>query len=115
MTSGCARRSVGLAGTTRLDPVQTRVAISATNPPDNAPASNFVATENTDAVIAELRMKTLSPSRYRAEWFDGVRAARRDVLAGMVGTFALIPEVIAFSFVAGIDPEVGLFASFVIG
>ena len=33
----------------------------------------------------------------------------------MVGTFALIPEVIAFSFVAGVDPEVGLFASFVIG
>ncbi|TVV72252.1 SulP family inorganic anion transporter [Sphingomonas solaris] len=55
-------------------------------------------------------------SRTRAEWFGGgVPAARRDVLAGMVGTFALIPEVIAFSFVAGIDPEVGLFASFVIG
>jgi SulP family sulfate permease len=54
-------------------------------------------------------------SRYRAEWFGGAGAARRDVLAGMVGTFALIPEVIAFSFVAGIDPEVGLFASFVIG
>lgn len=33
----------------------------------------------------------------------------------MVGTFALIPEVIAFSFVAGVDPQVGLFASFVIG
>ena len=56
-----------------------------------------------------------SLSRYRAEWFSGPTAARRDVLAGMVGTFALIPEVIAFSFVAGIDPEVGLFASFVIG
>ena len=54
-------------------------------------------------------------SRYRAEWFSGPGAARRDILAGMVGTFALIPEVIAFSFVAGIDPEVGLFASFVIG
>ncbi len=54
-------------------------------------------------------------SRYRTEWFGGAGAARRDVLAGMVGTFALIPEVIAFSFVAGIDPEVGLFASFVIG
>jgi SulP family sulfate permease len=39
----------------------------------------------------------------------------REILAGMVGTFALIPEVIAFSFVAGVDPEVGLFASFVIG
>jgi SulP family sulfate permease len=54
-------------------------------------------------------------SRYRAEWFDGASSARRDILAGMVGTFALIPEVIAFSFVAGVDPQVGLFASFVIG
>lgn len=54
-------------------------------------------------------------SRYRAEWYSGGAQARRDVLAGMVGTFALIPEVIAFSFVAGIDPAVGLYASFVIG
>ena len=60
-------------------------------------------------------MNTRSLSRYRNEWFSGPAAARRDVLAGMVGTFALIPEVIAFSFVAGVDPEVGLFASFVIG
>ncbi len=43
------------------------------------------------------------------------RSLRTEILAGMVGTFALIPEVIAFSFVAGVDPEVGLFASFVIG
>jgi len=60
-------------------------------------------------------MNTNFLARYRAQWFDGVGGARREVLAGMVGTFALIPEVIAFSFVAGIDPEVGLFASFVIG
>jgi SulP family sulfate permease len=39
----------------------------------------------------------------------------RELLAGAVATFALIPEVIAFSFVAGVDPQVGLFASFVIG
>ncbi|MFT8972221.1 SulP family inorganic anion transporter [Zymomonas mobilis] len=39
----------------------------------------------------------------------------RELLAGMVATFALIPEVIAFSSVAGIDPQVGLYASFVIG
>jgi SulP family sulfate permease len=58
---------------------------------------------------------TISLDRYRAEWFSGVGNARRDLLAGMVATFALIPEVIAFSFVAGIDPQVGLFASFVIG
>ena len=37
------------------------------------------------------------------------------MLAGGVATFALIPEVIAFSFTAGVDPQVGLFASFVIG
>jgi SulP family sulfate permease len=60
-------------------------------------------------------MLTSSFSRYRSEWFNGAAGARREVLAGMVGTFALIPEVIAFSFVAGIDPQVGLFASFVIG
>ncbi|MGO7998107.1 SulP family inorganic anion transporter, partial [Rhizobium ruizarguesonis] len=38
----------------------------------------------------------------------------REMLAGAVATFALIPEVLAFSFVAGVDHEVGLFASFVI-
>ena len=59
-------------------------------------------------------MEQSSFARYRTEWFSGLRDLRRDVLAGMVGTFALIPEVIAFSFVAGVDPEVGLFASFVI-
>jgi SulP family sulfate permease len=60
-------------------------------------------------------MNTKSMSRYRTEWFTNFGDIRREVLAGMVGTFALIPEVIAFSFVAGVDPEVGLYASFIIG
>jgi SulP family sulfate permease len=60
-------------------------------------------------------MTASSLSHYRTQWLDGAANARRDILAGMVGTFALIPEVIAFSFVAGVDPQVGLFASFVIG
>lgn len=42
------------------------------------------------------------------------RAFLRDALAGLVSTFALIPEVIAFSYVAGVPPQVGLYASFVI-
>ena len=50
-------------------------------------------------------------SRLRAEWCPNVP---RELMAGAVATFALIPEVIAFSFVAGVDPAVGLFASFVI-
>jgi SulP family sulfate permease len=53
-----------------------------------------------------------SPQRLRADWWPG--GIPRELLAGAVATFALIPEVIAFSFVAGVDPAVGLFASFVI-
>lgn len=52
-----------------------------------------------------------SLNRWRAEWAPSVP---RELLAGAVATFALIPEVIAFSFVAGVDPAVGLYASFII-
>lgn len=48
---------------------------------------------------------------FRAQWAPSVP---RELMAGAVATFALIPEVIAFSFVAGVDPAVGLFASFII-
>ncbi|MBP6419564.1 MAG: SulP family inorganic anion transporter, partial [Giesbergeria sp.] len=54
---------------------------------------------------------TVILTRLRAEWAPSIA---RELLAGAVATFALIPEVIAFSFVAGVDPSVGLFASFVI-
>ena len=42
-------------------------------------------------------------------WFGNVRG---DVLAGLVVALALIPEAIAFSLIAGVDPKVGLYASF---
>ncbi|MGB2247570.1 MAG: SulP family inorganic anion transporter [Alcanivorax sediminis] len=45
------------------------------------------------------------------EWFSNIRA---DVLAGTVVALALIPEAIAFSIIAGVDPKVGLYASFCI-
>lgn len=47
----------------------------------------------------------------RQEWFFNVRG---DVLAGLVVALALIPEAIAFSVIAGVDPKVGLYASFCI-
>lgn len=47
----------------------------------------------------------------KEEWFGNVRA---DVLAGTVVALALIPEAIAFSIIAGVDPKVGLYASFCI-
>lgn len=47
----------------------------------------------------------------RADWLSNIRG---DVLAGMVVALALIPEAIAFSIIAGVDPKVGLYASFCI-
>ena len=58
-----------------------------------------------------MRMATPLLTRLRAEWAPSIP---RELLAGAVATFALIPEVIAFSFVAGVDPAVGLYASFII-
>lgn len=45
------------------------------------------------------------------DWFANVRG---DLLAGTVVALALIPEAIAFSIIAGVDPKVGLYASFAI-
>lgn len=50
-----------------------------------------------------------SLSALRQEWFGNVR---NDVLAGLVVALALIPEAIAFSIIAGVDPKIGLYASF---
>ncbi|WP_180897845.1 SulP family inorganic anion transporter [Martelella soudanensis] len=52
---------------------------------------------------------TFSLIQYRREWFGTPRA---DILSGLVVAMALIPEAIAFSIIAGVDPKVGLFASF---
>jgi SulP family sulfate permease len=45
----------------------------------------------------------------RQDWLSNVR---NDLLAGIVVALALIPEAIAFSIIAGVDPKVGLYASF---
>ena len=51
----------------------------------------------------------MSLSHLKQDWFSNRRG---DVLAGMVVALALIPEAIAFSIIAGVDPMVGLYASF---
>ncbi|MGZ3216435.1 SulP family inorganic anion transporter [Paracoccus sp. T5] len=50
-----------------------------------------------------------SLSRYKDEWLGNIRP---DLLSGLVVALALIPEAIAFSIIAGVDPKVGLYASF---
>lgn len=47
--------------------------------------------------------------KIRINWFSNIRA---DILAGIVVALALIPEAIAFSIIAGVNPMVGLYASF---
>ena len=51
----------------------------------------------------------MSLQKIRQEWFSNVR---NDLLSGLVVALALIPEAIAFSIIAGVDPKVGLYASF---
>ncbi|WP_166461838.1 SulP family inorganic anion transporter [Paracoccus alkanivorans] len=46
---------------------------------------------------------------YRRQWLGNIRG---DLLSGLVVALALIPEAIAFSIIAGVDPKVGLYASF---
>ncbi|MCM3443938.1 SulP family inorganic anion transporter (plasmid) [Metabacillus halosaccharovorans] len=48
---------------------------------------------------------------YKESWFGNIKG---DVLSGLVVALALIPEAIAFSIIAGVDPMVGLYASFTI-
>src|SRR3954447_4856889 len=48
----------------------------------------------------------------RPAWLSP-QVARTEVLAGLVVALALIPEAISFSILAGVDPRVGLFSSFV--
>lgn len=46
---------------------------------------------------------------FRRDWLSNIRG---DVMAGIVVALALIPEAIGFSIIAGVDPKVGLYASF---
>jgi len=55
------------------------------------------------------RVISMLSSTMRRDWLSNVRG---DLLAGLVVALALIPEAIAFSIIAGVDPKVGLYASF---
>jgi SulP family sulfate permease len=51
----------------------------------------------------------ISFNSYLTQWTGNIRG---DILSGLVVALALIPEAIAFSIIAGVDPKVGLYASF---
>ncbi|WP_010525463.1 SulP family inorganic anion transporter [Nesterenkonia sp. F] len=56
----------------------------------------------------------LTPEQRQSVWrtLRSPRLLKTEVLAGVVVALALIPEAIAFSIIAGVDPRLGLFASF---
>lgn len=62
-----------------------------------------------------MQTSPLSPAArlcgFRPSWLSP-KVARTEVLAGLVVALALIPEAISFSIIAGVDPRIGLFASF---
>ncbi len=97
-----------------MDPVKFRVALLAADPPDNTATQpilySWTELRSARCINCEKSsMRTLS--NYRQEWFSNLRA---DVLSGIVVALALIPEAIGFSVIAGVDPKVGLYASFAI-
>ncbi|MGA5494735.1 SulP family inorganic anion transporter [Streptomyces cinereoruber] len=59
------------------------------------------------AVSPAARLRGLKP-----DWLNDPKVWRTEVLAGLVVALALIPEAISFSIIAGVDPAIGLFASF---
>ena len=46
---------------------------------------------------------------------DKKTQTKNDLLSGLTVSLALVPEAVAFSFVAGVDPSVGLYAAFMVG
>ena len=44
-----------------------------------------------------------------------VKNVQNDILSGITVALALVPEAVAFAFVAGVDPLVGLYAAFMVG
>ncbi len=71
-----------------------------------APLLNFPLRTGRFTELTPMKTHTL-----REEWFSNIRG---DVLAGIVVALALIPEALAFSIIAGVDPKVGLYAASVI-
>ncbi len=54
-------------------------------------------------------MPTKNNATFFNQWFS---SPKEDLLSGLVVAFAMIPEAIAFSGIAGVDPQVGLFGAF---
>lgn len=73
---------------------------------DALPTDRYASLSSTTPA-SPLRLRALKP-----DWIADPKVWRTEVLAGLVVALALIPEAISFSIIAGVDPAIGLFASF---
>ena len=108
--ASCFPRPSDASGRHHLGPGpvrRRRVAIPAADPLGNRTAVNRTVGRGSSRCKPDM---TLIASA-RRQWLAN---PRRDLLAGTVVALALIPEAIAFSLIAGVDPAVGLYASVVI-
>ncbi|MFS4504989.1 SulP family inorganic anion transporter [Clavibacter sp. Sh2141] len=78
-------------------------------PPASGPGASGPATSGPGSAVAVAP----APSPTVLEALRTPRILTREALAGLVVALALIPEAISFSIIAGVDPRVGLFSSFV--
>ena len=69
------------------------------------------ASERERGLTTRTKIERIRMNSFRQDWLANIR---NDLLAGLVVALALIPEAIAFSIIAGVDPKVGLYASFCI-
>lgn len=79
-----------------------------------SPRQALLRCEN-GALVVSLPISLKKPATDEHSVLAALRSPRRlrtEVLAGLVVALALIPEAISFSIIAGVDPRVGLFASF---
>ena len=62
-------------------------------------------------------MISLTKTQYKTaiEWFNFTKNPKADILSGLTVALALVPEAIAFAFVAHVEPLVGLYAAFFVG
>jgi uncharacterized protein YbaR (Trm112 family) len=86
----------------------SRLALPAADPPDHRQTDHHTHDRGPRRIGLERILHDLSLA-YRNQWFGNIRG---DLLSGLVVALALIPEAIAFSIIAGVDPKVGLYASF---
>jgi SulP family sulfate permease len=85
------------------------LALPAADPPDNLNKTRKRPMRAPSRSAVRDRFRMISLDAYRRQWTGNIRG---DLLSGLVVALALIPEAIAFSIIAGVDPKVGLYASF---